>query len=255
MPKPSYICIGAQKAGTTALGELLNQHSEIHCLGEPDFFDKNYSTSRTAAYERAFAIDKPIVGEKSPTYCIVPAALRRIRGYRADMKLIFMVREPVARLWSQYKMRCRMKGWGIGEERLRGLLSEQDIHLRDMAAVSAIQGVELGRRAFSLRSRYGELLQNVYSLFPRNQVLVVVYEELIADPLKEGNRIAAFLGATQPFPDGIKLPKANVGGYRDAPSKALAQTARMRLRDDTELFYRLIGRRIPAWDTVHAAIV
>lgn len=255
MPKPSYICIGTQKAGTTALGAFITKHPEIYCdPREPHYFDQRYALGDKWYTER-LRTNKRIVGEKTPSYCNVPTAMKRIKEYNPMMKLVFMVREPVSRLWSQFKMECRVDGVRAEEPLLRRMLAEQDVRLVDMVGVSATQSTQLGRRAFCLRSRYGELLQNVYSLFSREQVLVVVYEELIADPLTIGNQIATFLGATQPFPEGTELLKANVGGYTDSPSPALAKTARMRLRDDTELFYRMIGRRIPAWDAVHAAMV
>ena len=43
------------------------------------------------------------------------------------MKLVFMVREPVARLWSQFKMECRVDKVQSDETLLRRMLAEQDI--------------------------------------------------------------------------------------------------------------------------------
>ena len=81
MPKPSYICIGAQKAGTTALGALLAQHPEIYCdPREPHYFDQRFGLGETW-YKTRLRTDKSIVGEKTPCYCSVPIAMKRIQQY------------------------------------------------------------------------------------------------------------------------------------------------------------------------------
>ena len=65
--KPTYLCIGIQKAGTTSLINYLNYHPEIYCYPkECHFFNKD--TEDLENYENLFQTDKKIIGEKTPNY-------------------------------------------------------------------------------------------------------------------------------------------------------------------------------------------
>ena len=109
--KPNYICIGVQKGGTSSLINYLNLHPEIYmAIGEKHFFDRKLphgelSDEDIKKYEESFEkTTKPIVGEKTPSYCYLRYAIDRIYNYDKNMKLIIILREPISRAFSQYNM-------------------------------------------------------------------------------------------------------------------------------------------------------
>ena len=108
--KPNYICIGVQKGGTSSLINYLNLHPEIYMeRREKHFFDRKLSDGELSdkdikKYEESFKTTKPIVGEKTPSYCYLRYAIDRIYNYDKNMKLIIILREPISRAFSEYNM-------------------------------------------------------------------------------------------------------------------------------------------------------
>jgi len=129
-------------------------------------------------------------GEATPIYSYWPNSLERIAAYNPAMKLILMLRDPIERAWSHWRMEYARGaeraafGWCVREGRMR--LFESDpwgVH-REFSYVE--------------RGFYGEQLERLYGLFPREQVLVLRAEDLEADR-------APVLAAVRRF---LKLPKA-----------------------------------------------
>ena len=108
--KPNFICIGAQKGGTTSLIKYLNYHPKIYMKqGECHFFDRSLSDGPLTKqdikkYENSFTTKKRIIGEKTPSYSYLKYAIDRIYNYDKNIKLIFLLREPISRAYSQYNM-------------------------------------------------------------------------------------------------------------------------------------------------------
>lgn len=109
-PKPSFIIIGAQKAGTTFLYDRLRQHSEVFMPPPPDkelyFFSHKYENGwkwylnffRGAAGYKA-------IGEATPEYTANRSSnlfAERMYHHLPDVRLIYIVRHPIERLVSCY---------------------------------------------------------------------------------------------------------------------------------------------------------
>jgi len=113
---PNFIIIGVAKCGTTTLCDTLMEHPDIFFSKpkEPNYFNKiiHYESTRDD-YEKIFenAGNSPIRGEGSVGYTnpnrihFVP---KRIHEVIPDCKLIYMVRHPIKRLESDWKMRLRL---------------------------------------------------------------------------------------------------------------------------------------------------
>jgi hypothetical protein len=105
---PEFMIIGAAKAGTTALNEYLSQHPQIFMcpLKEPQFFSTDVIYERGLAwYEGLFADAKSgqICGEASTSYTFFPSTPltpQRIHQAIPNVKLIYLIREPVSRIQS-----------------------------------------------------------------------------------------------------------------------------------------------------------
>lgn len=185
---PDFIIGGAPKCGTTTLHFILDQHPDISLpwrevayfdaddpITHNDFFrtsdgklswfnpdadltenatpEARYYTSRFAEFGSS-----KLVGEDSTTYIFSNVAARRIRKHLPDVKLVFMLRNPVKRAYSQY--------WHLMNSARTTLSFEQ--------ALARVGNIVLG-------STYTSNLQAYFDLFPREQIKVVLFEEFIED--------------------------------------------------------------------------
>jgi hypothetical protein len=106
---PNLIVIGAAKCGTTSLHAYLGAHPEISMSSqkELDFFVPEKSGGRSADWYANQFPDAPVPvrGECSPSYTAYPVyrgVPERIRELIPDVRLVYLVRDPVERIVSHY---------------------------------------------------------------------------------------------------------------------------------------------------------
>lgn len=117
---PSFLIIGGQKCGTTALHSYLSLHPKISG-SEPKelhFFNSDYNYNKGFLYyESKFSNlgDKTISFEASPSYLVNASAPQRIFNYNPRVRLIVLLRNPVERAfsaWNMYKKRYQLnRNW------------------------------------------------------------------------------------------------------------------------------------------------
>lgn len=95
--KPTFVCIGIMKCGTSTFHEICKQHPDIYMSKKKElyFFDRRYPDVEW--YESQFETDKPHRGESSPKYFALDSTIQRIQDYKPDMKLVLLIRDPVER--------------------------------------------------------------------------------------------------------------------------------------------------------------
>jgi hypothetical protein len=220
VPLPDFCLIGAPKAGTTALHAALAAHPQLFmsAVKEPKYFLCNGGPPsqngpgdahsarewvwRLEDYEALFA-DAPegtVRGESTPLYLADPAAHERMHALIPDAKLIVILRDPVDRAYSNWTHL-----WSDGLEPIGDFLTAcwQEQARMDAGWAPFWQYIGLGR--------YGEQLQNLYEVYPRDQVHVLRYKELVDTPRETLNRICEFLEIE---PDVVvALPEQNVSTY------------------------------------------
>ena len=137
--KPNLFIVGFAKCGTTALHEYLSTHPNVHPSfpKEPHFFIERiwrHSPARTEAeYLRFFAgatKDARVLLDSSAVHIYSPQALRKIREFNPDARIIVMVRNPVNMLASFHRYSCRMfvenvtdfeEAWNLQASRANGI--------------------------------------------------------------------------------------------------------------------------------------
>ena len=201
-----FIVAGVQKAGTTTIHDFLAQHPQIALLRDQalHFFDKEEHFSGEPDYRILHGNFDPgrrwrVAGEVTADYLYYPRALERIAAYNPEMKIIVSLRNPTERAFSQWNMR---------REKNQEPLEFLDALKRDQET-----GLSKNPRgnAYIARSLYAPQLEKVFGLFPREQVLVVKYEDFRADPFPTVNHIFDFLSVDQKSP--LKNKQRNVGSY------------------------------------------
>lgn len=181
--------IGAQKSGTTSLAYQLRQHPQIgFCQHkEPNFFSlPGEVVADVAEYHALFdeSIDK-VYGEASTTYSWFPQyphTPQRIHDYNPGMKIIYIMRQPVERAISHYThhlLRARTK-------------YPPEIEVFE-------------NPTYINHSRYALQMRPYLERFPRENLLLIVFEEYTQNTLRTLYSIANHLGIDRTGFDKIDL--------------------------------------------------
>jgi Sulfotransferase domain len=255
-PLPDFLVIGAQKAGTTALYAYLRWHPAITgpSWKEVSFFDRHYARGEAwyrgnfPARPRQWVAGKrsgarPRVGEASPSYLFHPLAPERVAGLLPDVRLIALLRDPVDRALSHYHHEV-----ALGRE---PLTFEDALDREDERLAGEVDRMKREPSYFSeawwnytylARGRYAEQLERWLTVLPRDRLLVVFAEELLADPAAEYKRVLDFLG----------VPRHELPAYPRIFSRDYAPMAPATRRRVEESFAepnrrlaRLLGRELP----------
>jgi hypothetical protein len=217
MSLPDFLVIGVPKAGTTALHAALSRHPELFLsrVKEPKFFlsegppparggpgdAQTYQEHvwRRPDYEGLFdaAPDGILRGEATPFYLYDLDAQNRIRRLVPKAKLVVLLRNPVDRAHSNW---THLWAAGLEPERdfVRACALEDERRLAGWAPFWH----------YVAQGRYGEQLEHLFGLFPREQVLLLRYRDLRDSPVATLDRVCEFLGVETGLLDVI--PAENV---------------------------------------------
>jgi hypothetical protein len=239
MVKPTFLCIGVQKSGTTSLKHYLNQHPDIFIHNrELHFFDDHELTeAEIVKYENTFTTHKRIVGEKSPSYSYLQFAMDRIYQYNPKIKLILILREPITRAFSQYNMKHRIQNT-TEEEIMSDFEKEEDIKLSQ---------VKRNGQYYILRGKYDEIISYILLKFPRENLYIGIAEEIRANKKEEYNKIIEFLGAETLNEINESVDRA-IGNYKKSIPKILEKKLYDIYKPHNERLYQILGRKIPIWE-------
>jgi hypothetical protein len=180
---PNLIVIGAQKCGTTSLHSYLDAHPEISMSRrkETNFFLRNGNWERGVDwYASNFDPAASVRGESSPDYTNLPESAGtadRMHSVVPRAKLIYLVRDPLDRMASQYMHR---RATGLERRSLTDALSDP-------------------LDTYVTRSCYATQLKPFLERFPREQILIETNERLLRDRQATVRRIFEFLGVDASF--------------------------------------------------------
>jgi hypothetical protein len=180
---PNLIVIGAGKCGTTSLHRYLDLHPEISMTNpkELNFFVDDLNWRRGVRwYERHFGEATPVRGESSVAYTEYPErpeVPERIANLVPDVKLVYVVRDPIERMISCYAYNTWF-GFRLGP-----------------FAEAALNE----RSALVTHSRYWLQLERYLAHFPAEQIHVVDHDDLRNDRQAALRRVFRFLGVDEAF--------------------------------------------------------
>lgn len=256
--RPSFVVVGAQRAGTTSLHRTLKQHPAV--LGPllkkgVHYFDLNYArgdawyqghfpltvTARFAARRTGMPV---LAGDASPYYMFHPLAPERIAADLPGVRVIVLLRDPVERAYSAYvheqargfETESFERALELEEERLAGAVER-------MRADPAYVSRPHQHNAYLTRGRYAEQLERLDSLIGRDRMLVLDSADYFADPGAGYLRTTRFLG----LPDWPHVRHVRHNARRRPD---MDPALRARLREHFEPYdARLAGRlgEVPSW--------
>lgn len=191
----SFLVIGGQKCATTTLFHHLRQHPQVYMppQKELNFFARPVLYARGEAwYERSFASAPPdaIRGEASPLYLACGSAVPRIRDMLPQVRLVALLRNPVDRAYSHYRMAVRR---GLEPQPFGACIREQ------ARRCELPPDPEDSERDYLALGAYGRALAGYLHCFDRRQILVELTEDLAREPARVMRSISAFIGADPGF--------------------------------------------------------
>ena len=232
---PDFLGIGAGKSGTTWLYANLKNHPELYLpeVKELHYFAGSNFHQSVSAYLKFF---KPglgkVKGEISPSYATIPLPrIRFIHRLIPDLKIIFLLRNPVDRAWSHAKFpMVTGRNW-------------------DFESISPEFFFEFFRsRRCRASGEYTLLLRNWESFFPPEQIFIGFFEDIVSCPQQLLEQIFRFLGVstrvdweTFPYRHRI-LPGADI----PCPPEYV-QFLRELYRDELERLEQRFGDRVKTW--------
>lgn len=199
MALPHFLIIGAMKSATSTLHDQLSNQPGIFMSTpkEPNFFSDDIHWERGMGwYEGLFSEAGPddIIGESSTHYTKLPTyphTVERMKSHLPDVKLIYMMRDPVDRLISHY-----MHGWLEGT--IRGDINEAIRKYPEL--------IDYGRYEMQLepfRQAYGD-----------ERILLLHFDDVRAAPQKLLENVCAFIGYRGQPKWNIDLNQRNISSQR-----------------------------------------
>ena len=217
---PDFLIVGASRGGTTTLFDWLSRHPEIYMppLKELRFFDNNgrFPLGKEH-YESNFnkTQEGQIAGEASTDYFYRGItydgqgryqwnegddAPIRIKSYYPDIKIIISLRNPAHRAYSEY-----WKNLWEGRENadtFLGAIEEE---------VNGIRGPKDTGCCWLYRNYFSEHIAHWLSLYPRENILILTFEEWIRTPDSAAAKIAEFLEVSPWTIESIPMRTRNQG--------------------------------------------
>lgn len=226
-----FICIGAQKAGTSTLHDILKQHpdlalpkyKETHFFRDDAVYNKGISHYFNFFFQESSA---HIFGEIDPEYSYFPECAARIHETFGTTKLLFILRNPVDRAYSHYTM-------SVG----RGLESLSFIEAIEKEAQRLQTHHDHIHHSYLSRGYYTKQLARFEKLFGKENLQVYLFEDLISNPQQVVEQMCHFIGlAPYDFDYALKSNEASTAKNKRL-QKFLYKPNRLK---------RFVGKLIPS---------
>jgi sulfotransferase family protein len=253
--KLDFIIAGAQKAGTTALSDLLETHpkikmphkDELHRTIQParHFFDDeerfaqaeiDYTPLHRGSTRKH---DSILLGSCTPIYIYWRPAMKRIWNYNNKINLLILLRNPADRAFSHWNMQRDR-----GLEDLDFLLALQEEKNRAREALP----LQLRKFSYVDRGFYGEQMERVFRYFPREQVHTIKFEDFRRDARNTLDVVCDFLGV-EPLKN-LKNVETGSTPYARMMTDGERQYLVGVYRSDIEQLQKLLGWDCSDWKKV-----
>lgn len=213
-----FLIIGAQKAGTTTLFKLLSGHPALYmpAAKEVPFFtmDDRYNAGLKNYMEEFFPdnLQNRLLGTATPHYLADPRVPARIEKLLPQVKLVAILRHPIDRAISHYRMTSRR---GLESRSFKQAATE--LMAPDMASRNRdlLANLENEPHCYLAWSEYGRLISGYLNHFRREQLLVVFTDELSRTPGKVLDRILRFLDLPEHYQPANLNKRYHEGGFRE----------------------------------------
>src|SRR5262245_14968128 len=198
---PNLIVIGAAKCGTTALHYYLGLHPAIAMADakELDCFTVRKNWNRGLPWYESQFRPAPVRGESSPSYSaypLYPGVPERMASVVPDVRLVYLVRDPIERAISAY----RFRRWVMGSKNIGDINERLTSHEGNQTILSGCYALQL---------------EQYLAFFPQDHIMVVDCADLRARKGPTLARIFAFVGVDDTFTtDDFSRPVGETDGLQ-----------------------------------------
>jgi len=214
---PNFIIIGAMKSATTSLYTYLKQHPDVFMttIKEPMFFNNfqkendcklhGRKTKKITTFDQYYSLfdavkNEKAIGEASPSYIFNEDCPQLIHKYLPKTKIIAVLRQPVERAYSNFLHARRADREPISDFEI-AFNKEEERKAENWSPLYYYKG----------KGYYAKQLERYYSLFPKENIKIILFEDLAKIPIETAQEIFEFINVDSSFiPDTSK--KANVSG-------------------------------------------
>jgi len=249
-PKHFFIG-GAQRSGTTYTYHLCADHPQIEMAHpvkpEPKFFMNPALVSQGLAYYHAQYFgqkaDVSLYGEKSTSYIEVEYAAQHIAAHLPDAKFVFILRNPVERAISNYWFSHKN---GFETLPLADAIYGESARVADFDP----RKISVSPYAYLKRGRYIDYLRMYARYFDRQQIHVMIYEQVVNNP-QAAHDLYAFLGidTTHVPATQFQIINANDDRPHDHLAPPLASYMHDYFRDSNAQLFDYLGYAVDEWQT------
>ncbi len=245
---PNFLHIGAAKCASSWLWRCLQEHPQVYVPDTPDnvnFFTVHYHRG-LSWYEQAYFSDwsgEPAIGEFSNSYMCYRPALERIARDLPGVRLTMTLRNPVERYflaWAHVHLKSGKHGFD--PERGIGVPIDRVLHHHGHGYFR--QWIDPGF--------YARHLQTVFELFPREDVLVTLYDDLAADNAQYLHGYCEFLGVDPDFEFSLAGKVVNPDAEKADIDRYIDPDFRLELREvyasDIARLEEMVDRDLSHWD-------
>ena len=202
MVKPNVICIGFPKCGTTTFYDIMWQHKDIFLPGfkEPLYYgDKILYPKGFEWYQKRYypkKVKEKIIMEVNPRMARSVSAEQALKDFGKDIKIIFMIRNPIDRAYSHFKMELKHgRSFKIPERNL-GYCTSELFHkwLKQYYNEDEQTFQEYGRPFIISKNNYYQIIKDYINTFGKENVKIIIFEDFIKDPHKVCQEVYKFIG-------------------------------------------------------------
>jgi len=243
--RPNFFMVGNSKSGTSALYFALRQHPDIFMCTpkEPNFFARDLCAGVTdgtfiqmpeSDYLELFRdVDgSAVIGDASACYLYSSDAARLIHTFNPEAKILIILREPVAFLYSYYTQLLKNPG---SENEIAGSFEEAlELEPQRREGQALPPGCQVPALLLYMdRVRYADQVQRYLDLFPPEQIKILLYDDLVDSNVTFFDEVTDFLGVA-------RYPAVNFE-IRNPSALVRSKTARQALYDLSTGAGRLAG--------------
>jgi hypothetical protein len=240
---PDALIIGAMKSGTSSLHYYLTQHPQVIAplRKEVHYFDLNFG--RGESWYRANFGREGQAGvniDSSPYYLFHPLVPQRAHALVPEARLVVLLRDPVRRAYSHYWHQRNKGRESLSFEDAIAAEPDRIDRAHELLARGEIERSDAHQYfSYLARGRYAEQLERWLQFYPREQLLVLRFEDLARDPLLLTNEALAYVGL--PPLGGARLEPRNTLKYPPV-NPATAERLREYFAPHDAALTKLLGR-------------
>lgn len=226
------LVIGGMRCGTTSLFGWMSRHPQMRVpsFKEIHFFDLHFNRG-LGWYRAFFPLRSALTFDVTPSYMTHPEAPRRASLVCPDARIVAMVRDPVERAWSHYRLRISS---GTEHRSFRAAITEE-------LEAGPLAGTGVYHRSAEIpylrAGCYADQLRGWIDRFGRDALLIVDSHRLFADPGSVLPELTRFLAVGSP---DVPFPRAN-SAPPGVPDMDLLRDLRIHFAQADEHLAELVG--------------